>query len=113
MGSASHDKLAILESKASTTDEDLTEMTHSQLLNEAMRLRAEVRRHRGERGHDRCWLDDSRLYETLPAGGPAAIPLPPQKLFLANCSRYRHDRQSRSITAAVDRYVADRSASIS
>jgi hypothetical protein len=94
-----------LKTKTSATDEDLAQMSPSQLLEEATRLRAEIRRHRGERGHERCWLDDSRLYETLPEGCPSAMPLPPQKLFLANCARYWRDRQSPSPTATVDHHL--------
>lgn len=94
--------------KAATIDEDLAQMTNPQLLEEAMRLRAEIRRHRGERGHERCWLDDSRLYETLPEGCPAGMPLPPQKLFLANCARYWRDRQSPATTVAVDHHLPHR-----
>lgn len=35
---------------------------------EADRLRAAIRRHRDQRGDDRCWLDDEELYRALPEG---------------------------------------------
>jgi hypothetical protein len=31
-------------------------------------LEAAIRKHRDQRGDDRCWLDDEELYATLPEG---------------------------------------------
>jgi len=62
------------------------------LLAEVERLRNAIREHQAQRGDDRCWLDDRRLYEA--AGlGLAATALPPRCEFLASCERYWEQRQ--------------------
>ena len=38
------------------------------LMEEVESLRSAIRLHRDEKGHDRCWLDDQRLYSILPEG---------------------------------------------
>lgn len=53
---------------------------------EVERLRAAIRKHRDERGDDRCWLDDEELYRVLPEGYT-----PPARdcaVMLENCQRY-------------------------
>lgn len=61
---------------------------------EVERLRAAIRDHRDAEVHDRCWLDDDRLYEVLgedPGNGKRS--LPPRGEFLARCSVF-HERRS-------------------
>jgi acyl carrier protein len=60
---------------------------------EVERLRNAIRLHRDERGHDRCWLDDARLYSVLPEGKKADMVLPCREEFLENCARYWANRQ--------------------
>jgi hypothetical protein len=49
-------------------------------------LQAAIRKHRDERGDDRCWLDDEELYKVLPEGYTP----PPRDtaVELANCERF-------------------------
>lgn len=58
-------------------------------------LLAAVRKHRDQRGDDRCWMDDDALYAALPEGKDGAdTRLPPPETMLACCQRYiahRHD----------------------
>lgn len=57
-------------------------------------LEAAIRKHRDQRGDDRCWLDDMELYVVLgEAVNPAILTLPPKDVFLGNCARYFECRQ--------------------
>lgn len=77
------------------TDQDLSEMTEEQLRDEAKKLRAAIRYHRDQKGDDRCWVDDIRLYEALPEGPSNYDPtLPPEDVFLENCKRFCRSRQT-------------------
>lgn len=53
-------------------------------------LVAAIRKHRDQRGDDRCWLDDAELYRVL--GGepfePKDCALPDPEKMLANCQRF-------------------------
>lgn len=69
------------------------EMLIQEQTKEIERLRDAIRLHRDEKGHDRCWLDDERLYSVLPEGEKADMILPCREEFLANCARYWADRQ--------------------
>ena len=62
---------------------------------EVERLRDAIRYHRDQKGDDRCWVDDLRLYETLPEG-PVGYDstLPPEDVFLDNCKRFCRSRQT-------------------
>lgn len=61
-----------------------------------VQLETAIRRHRDARGDDRCWLDDTELYETLGEPlEPGAGELPPRAAFLENCERYWECRRSR------------------
>lgn len=65
------------------------------------RLQAGIRTHRDERGHDRCWLDDERLYKLLPEGVSDGVGvLPPKDEFLRGCERYYELRRSNTHEAA-------------
>ena len=77
-----------------TMDKDLTSMTRDRLEAEASRLRAGIRQHRDERGDDRCWLDDQRLYALLPETVNAVTKLPPREVFLKSCERFWRTRQT-------------------
>ena len=61
---------------------------------EIKRLQDGIRYHRDQKGDDRCWVDDLRLYELLPEG-PAGYDstLPPEDVFLENCKRFCRSRQ--------------------
>lgn len=58
-------------------------------------LEAAIRQHRDEKGHDRCWLDDMKLYAVLPEGAATAdLTLPPRDEFLRGCERYYELRRA-------------------
>lgn len=62
-----------------------------ELEEERDKLKTAIRTHRDQRGDDRCWMDDQKLYEALgeSAGDNS---LPPKEKFLANCSRFYDNR---------------------
>lgn len=68
-------------------DDDLGTMRHHELLAEAKRLRDGIRAHRDQRGDDRCWLDDEKLYALLPDGVPARTHMD-FELMYPNCKRF-------------------------
>lgn len=80
---------------SSQPDFDVEGMDRVQLKAEIRRIRQVVREHKGEKGHDRCYLDDPRLYrEVLPEGGDDAdLRLPPEAEHRENCLKYWRDRQ--------------------
>lgn len=51
-----------------------------------------IREHRDQKGDDRCWLDDRKLYRVI--GDDADLSLPPKHDFLKSCERYWEQRQS-------------------
>lgn len=63
------------------------EETTSRLLHRVQELEAAIRKHRDQKGHDRCWLNDLELYGVLgePVGEPC---LPPTDEFLSRCREY-------------------------
>ncbi len=71
------------------------EQRQKELEAEAARLRDAIRKHRDQRGDDRCWLDDQDLYMAL---GPESInantALPPRDQFLESCRRFWDQRQA-------------------
>lgn len=62
-------------------------------------LEAAIRRHRDQRGDDRCWMDDEVLYVALPEGF-----VPPERdslVELARCQEYiacRHNPATRYVS---------------
>jgi hypothetical protein len=58
------------------------------------KLEAAIRKHRDQRGDDRCWLDDMELYAVIgDAVSPKILELPEKSEFLGNCARYWECRQ--------------------
>lgn len=64
-------------------------------LAEIDRLKSAIREHRDQKGDDRCWLDDGKLYAALGEGDIDlyATALPPKCDFLVSCERYWKERQ--------------------
>ena len=58
------------------------------------RLKSAIRKHRDQRGDDRCQLDDEELYAAIGARGDYNPILPPKCEFLESCSRFWEQRQS-------------------
>lgn len=77
-----------------TLDQDLEQLTEQELRTEILNLRNGIRLHRDEKGHDRCWVDDLRLYELLPEKLPANTTLPEREEFLDNCQRFYESRRN-------------------
>ena len=74
-------------------DADLASLSTEQLRAEVLALRNAVRLHRDEKGNDRCWVDDARLYGSLPERKGAVSQLPPWSEFKTNCRRFWESRQ--------------------
>jgi hypothetical protein len=66
------------------------------------RLRSAIREHRDQRGDDRCWLDDVKLYHALDGEVSGAtldgMKLPPRCDFVESCTRYWNQRQRPTAT---------------
>jgi hypothetical protein len=78
----------------SSLDEDLESMTEESLKLEVKKLRSVIRYHKDQKGDDRCWVDDIRLYEALPEGSVGYnSTLPSEEVFLENCKRFCKSRQ--------------------
>ena len=68
----------------------------SERLEKVAELEAAIRRHRDQRGDDRCWMDDSWLYAILPEGySPPAID---SAVELENCKRFIECRRNPATT---------------
>jgi hypothetical protein len=74
--------------KGWSVDEDLETMSREDLVEEVMKLRAGIRQHRDNSGHDLCW-HNPELWELLPEPIAAEIAVPPWPQFLRGCVRYR------------------------
>ena len=76
-------------------DADIAPMNEECLRAEIMKLRTEIRYHRDQKGDDRCWLDDVKLYKVLPEGEKelANFALPCREKFLGSCKRFWESRQ--------------------
>ncbi|MCH4564801.1 hypothetical protein MKP05_17015 [Halomonas sp. EGI 63088] len=69
-------------------DEDLTEMTREELLNEVKKLRQAIREHRDCSGHDLCWHHPA-LWGLLPEKTDPLPVVPEWPEFLRGCIEYR------------------------
>ena len=75
---------------------NIEQMSMQELKDEVSKLRQAIITHRDERGHDRCWLDDCRLYQVLGDINPNEMTLPPKEEFLQQCEKYWCHRQPRN-----------------
>lgn len=69
-------------------------MNLEQALLRIQELENGIRLHRDERGTNRCWLDDNRLYSLLAGESEAVTVLPEKHLFIKNCERFYDSRQN-------------------
>ncbi len=69
-------------------DEDLRTLDREALVAEVRRLRAGIRQHRDNSGHDLCWYN-LELWDLLPERVAAQVAVPPWPVFLRGCLRYR------------------------
>ncbi len=61
-----------------------------------------IRQHRDEKGNQRCWLGDQRLYSLLSDGGKVDSSLPKRDEFLRRCAQYYDTRQSPDVPGQVE-----------
>lgn len=75
-------------------DSDLESLSREQLVQEVLRLRAGIRRHRDSTGHDLCW-HHPELWNLLPEQSTVTPVVPDWPEFLQGCIHYRRslDRQ--------------------
>ncbi len=71
-----------------STDEDLASLSHSELVQEVVRLREGIRRHRDSTGHDLCW-HHPQLWGLLPESTDPMPEVPAWPQFMRGCIRYR------------------------
>jgi hypothetical protein len=86
-------------------DNDLLGMSREELIAEARKLRAGIRKHRDSSGHDLCW-HHPQLWGLLPEPIPKDIAVPPWPKFLRGCVKYREalERELRSAPAHEKEY---------
>src|SRR6516162_7219862 len=70
------------------TDGDLEKLTRDELIAEAKKLRAGIRRHRDATEHELCW-HHPQLWELLPEKVHPDLAVPAWPQFLRGCLRYR------------------------
>jgi hypothetical protein len=69
-------------------DEDLEQLTRSEMIAEVKKLRVGIRRHRDSTGHELCW-HHPQLWELLPEKVDPDLAVPAWPEFLRGCLRYR------------------------
>ena len=69
-------------------DDDLNALTREQLLAEVRKLRAAIRVHRDESGHELCWHQPA-LWNLLPEPVQPRVAVPAWPQFMRGCIRYR------------------------
>jgi hypothetical protein len=69
-------------------DSDLETMSREQLVLEVQRLRAGIRAHRDQSGHDLCWYQPA-LWSLLPEESVLVPTVPEWPQFMRGCVRYR------------------------
>lgn len=69
-------------------DKDLENISLEAAKQEIMQLRDAIRYHMTQKGHDRCWLDNKKLYAVLPEGDKSDMNLPPKEEFLHECNKF-------------------------
>lgn len=83
-------------------DYDLYGINESNLKSLLIKTRTAIRKHRDQRGDDRCWLDDEELYNILPEGkNDADTRLNEPEVMLEHCKKYiecRHNPDQKYIS---------------
>jgi hypothetical protein len=81
-------------------DEDLEGLDREALIKEVKRLRAGIRAHRDNSGHDLCW-HHPQLWALLPEQIDPAVAVPPWPKFLRGCVAYRESLDGELPTAPI------------
>ena len=79
-------------------DDDLASLTREDLVQEVMRLRKGIRRHRDSTGHELCW-HNPELWGLLPEETDPLPDVPEWPQFLRGCIRYRQSLDDQLPTA--------------
>lgn len=82
-------------------DVDLLGMSRETLIEEVKRLRAGIRAHRNNSGHNLCWYVPE-LWDLLPDKARPAPAVPPTEEFLTKCRAYRESLDQEEITEEID-----------
>jgi hypothetical protein len=86
-------------------DEDLNQMTHEELIDEAKKLRQGIRQHRDSSRHKLCWHHPA-LWGLLPEKTDPLPTVPAWPEFIEGCIRYRRslDEQLPAAPRTDERY---------
>jgi len=69
-------------------DEDIEQMTRTELISEVKKLREGIRKHRESTGHELCWHQPA-LWGLLPERTDPLPSVPDWPQFIRGCVRYR------------------------
>ena len=86
-------------------DQELGALSHQELVQEVVRLRDGIRRHRDSAGHDLCW-HHPQLWALLPESTDPLPTVPDWPQFIRGCIRYRQslDEQLPDAVRTTDEY---------
>ena len=70
------------------TDNDLNSLSREQLIEEIIKLRNGIRKHRDSSGHELCWHHPD-LWALLPEKTEPQVAVPEWPVFMKGCIRYR------------------------
>jgi len=89
-------------------DDDLQSLSKEQLIEEVVRLRNGIRRHRDATGHELCWHHPA-LWGLLPERLQPEIEVPEWPVFLRGCVRYRQslEEQAPQASRTTEEYGGD------
>jgi hypothetical protein len=87
------------------TDNDLNSLSREELMEEIIKLRDGIRKHRDSTGHELCWHHPD-LWELLPEKTVPQIAVPEWPVFMKGCIRYRTslDEQKRDAPRITDEF---------
>lgn len=80
-------------------DEGLESLSHDELVQEVLRLRAGIRQHRDSSGHELCWHHPD-LWGLLPEVTDPIPAVPDWPQFMNGCIRYRQSLEDQLPDAA-------------
>ncbi|WP_221393778.1 hypothetical protein [Dyadobacter sp. NIV53] len=85
----------------STLDTDLDNKSPEWLIHEIKKLRAGIREHRDNSGHELCW-HHPKLWGLMPEQTLPDVAVPPWPQFMRGCIKYRESLEKELPNAIVD-----------